>query len=702
MKIRPASHEGRIGEQSTRQAPAFTRTLIFNVVGLVMVLELTLLTAMVWQGITDTEAAARSNAKETLDRSTERLEILIRAAQMTGDSAEHAAHGAALTGASLRSTLEHSLSAFEQRPELSYVGIVLPETGEYGNLERTAKGDILLWLFPGKRAHDAVTRSFNLTRQGFVLHEEKFAYDYDPRSRPFYQAAVSAPGSGRWIPTYQWIVHNTPGQSLWGFSYVKALHDDSGRLIGVLDTDFDMPALNRFIRSLNTEYHCLIQVVELGSTARLIGDAKVDLAPLPVPDDLVSLLKFDGDVWLNKIKVNGEHRWVAARRLNLQGGRSWMVVTTQPAPLIDPALQRQLYHVGEMGLVIALGLILISIRLGQRFGRPLAKLEQRVAAIGLDELVDQPEKTNDTRTEFREIQLLNVAVDNMATVVHQLFESKEQVTATNEQLELRVALRTNELAKAQHELMNAEKMASLGAMVAGISHELNTPISNTLLAASTMEHLIEGLDQKAQNKSLSVSALSEFLVTGKELSTLITRSTKRAVTLIESFKQVAIDQTSERRRHFDLKDVIDDNAASLFPKLKATGIKLENLVAPGIACDSFPGPLGQILINLIDNAILHGLQESKSGIIRIVAEQLGNQVILTVKDNGIGMTPHVLAHVFDPFFTTKLGKGGSGLGMSISYQIATSVLGGELVARSILGEGATFILSFPKVAPFTV
>ena len=137
--------------------------------------------AMVWQGVISTEEATRREVKDTLDRATERLKILIRAAEMTAESAERAALTPEVTGTTLRSALEHSLAAFEQRPELSYLGIVLPEAGEYGNLERTATGEILLWLFPGARKDDPVTRNFILTDKGFVLHQELLAYDYDPR-----------------------------------------------------------------------------------------------------------------------------------------------------------------------------------------------------------------------------------------------------------------------------------------------------------------------------------------------------------------------------------------------------------------------------------------------------------------------------------------------------------------------------------------
>jgi signal transduction histidine kinase len=140
----------------------------------------------------------------------------------------------------------------------------------------------------------------------------------------------------------------------------------------------------------------------------------------------------------------------------------------------------------------------------------------------------------------------------------------------------------------------------------------------------------------------------------------------------------------------------------MLTNFKKKKIQVINSVPSGIECNSFPGPLGQILANVIQNAILHGFDERSAGTIHIEADSQQKQVILRISDDGAGMPQNVLSHVFDPFFTTKLGKGGSGLGLSISHRIATSVLGGDLKVESTLGHGATFILVLPRVAPFPI
>ncbi|ACO78810.1 cyclic di-GMP signal transduction protein [Azotobacter vinelandii CA] len=426
--------EGIIHAQDVRErlAPSFTRALVSNVAVLVVALGLALLVAMAWQGTASSEEAARQEIAETLNRTLGRLRILVRAAEMTAESAERGVRTLGASGAMLRPTLENSLAAFEQRPELSYLGIVQPETGEYGNLERTATGEILLWLFPGNRPTDPAVRNFILTDEGFVPHRTYPANGYDPRRRPFYQAASNGPAEGTWMPAYRWIVHFSDDSEppLWGLSYAKALRDEAGKLVSVLDTDFDIPALNGFLKSLATEYHSRLHVVELGATPRLIGGPDVGREPLPLPAELASLSGFSGDAFVDRMELEGEQRWVGARRLDLKGGISWLVVASRTAPFIEAPLRHQLFQVLGMGLAIALGLVLVSVRTARRFGRPLAELERRVTGIGLHDLNASATSPLSSADDFRETQLLGKALDRMAAAVRQQVRAKEQQVAS--------------------------------------------------------------------------------------------------------------------------------------------------------------------------------------------------------------------------------------------------------------------------------
>jgi signal transduction histidine kinase len=273
---------------------------------------------------------------------------------------------------------------------------------------------------------------------------------------------------------------------------------------------------------------------------------------------------------------------------------------------------------------------------------------------------------------------------------------------TNASLEQRVEERSAQLADMQKKAMDSERLTSLGSMVAGISHELNTPLGNAMTVSTTLEAQVRNLSQQVAQGKLTRTDMEKFLHSAAEMSLLATQSITRAANLVASFKQVAVDQTSEQRRPFLLDRVIADNVAALRPSLGLMHVKVTQNIPADVQCDSFPGPLGQVLTNLVQNAAVHGFDGKAEGQIQIIATLQGDQVELVVVDDGVGMDKKVLMHVFDPFFTTRLGKGGSGLGLSVSYRIATSVLGGSLYARSEPGRGSTFTLKFPVNAPAAI
>lgn len=284
--------------------------------------------------------------------------------------------------------------------------------------------------------------------------------------------------------------------------------------------------------------------------------------------------------------------------------------------------------------------------------------------------------------------------------------SEDALQTLNETLEQRVNERTSELNRTvaalkitQNDLLEAEKMASLGSMVAGISHELNTPIGSAVTLASTLHDQVHKFILEVESGKLKKSELIEFLNHNSELSDLLLKCTARASELILSFKQIAIDQTSERRRDFMLDSLIEDVVSTLQPNIKRLPIEIQVDAEKNVHCDTFPGPLGQILANLVLNAVTHAFGNTEPGTILVEAHRLdGERIELTVSDNGCGMSSEVLIHVFDPFFTTRLGQGGSGLGLAVCQRIAGSVLGGSLTVKSTLGKGSQFTLIFPMTA----
>lgn len=293
-------------------------------------------------------------------------------------------------------------------------------------------------------------------------------------------------------------------------------------------------------------------------------------------------------------------------------------------------------------------------------------------------------------------------------------ESRKKIEALNAQLETRVVERTAELQASNRELcdtvealnqtkdqlVQSEKLAALGALVAGISHELNTPIGNGLTVASSLEHRVEKFSEML-DAGMRRSDLQSFVDETRTAAEIITRNLSRAGHLVSSFKQVAVDQTSSQRRTFELASVVSEILLTLGAVIKKTRCHIAVNVPANILLESYPGPLGQVISNLITNALVHAFEPDASGDIVIHAELQanGNFVELSVRDNGLGIPPENQRRIFDPFFTTRLGQGGSGLGLHIVHNIVGGVLGGKIKVHSTLGQGTEFCMTLPIVAP---
>lgn len=254
------------------------------------------------------------------------------------------------------------------------------------------------------------------------------------------------------------------------------------------------------------------------------------------------------------------------------------------------------------------------------------------------------------------------------------------------------------LQHAQEELVRSEKLAALGSLVAGVAHELNTPIGNSLLAVSTL------IDQARTFTRISAdgmkrSTLQHFIDDINAGGEIVLRNLHRAVDLVASFKQVAVDRTTSQCRTFLLADLVNEILLVLVPTSKKSGIVVRQEIAEAIEMHSYPGPFGQVLINLINNGLTHAFEGHSEGEIVVSARALdGDRIEVVVADNGAGIAPENMGKIYDPFFTTKLGRGGSGLGLNIVYNIVYGVLQGRIDVESKLGEGTRFVLNLPRVS----
>ena len=271
----------------------------------------------------------------------------------------------------------------------------------------------------------------------------------------------------------------------------------------------------------------------------------------------------------------------------------------------------------------------------------------------------------------------------------------------------------------REKLIATEKMAALGSLVAGIAHELSTPIGNGLLVATTLGERVREIAARFPG-GLSRAMLDDYLAEALENARILEHNLRRAAQLINSFRQISVDQESTQRRRFGLSTLVAEVVLALSPMLRRTPFTLSQQVDADIVMDSYPGALEQVLINLVSNAVIHGLAGRASGRIvvtgrRVVVDDAaaGESVVapvgpvqvververveLVVEDDGRGIERDALARVFEPFYTTRGGEGGSGLGLSIVHNLVSGLLGGEVALTSTAGAGTRFCLTLPRV-----
>ena len=247
--------------------------------------------------------------------------------------------------------------------------------------------------------------------------------------------------------------------------------------------------------------------------------------------------------------------------------------------------------------------------------------------------------------------------------------------------------------RAQKKLVEAEKMAALGSLVAGVAHEINTPVGTALTASTLLDQRTQEFGARFAAGQLRKSDVTRYMDVARETVGLVLSNINRAADLIQSFKQVAVDQTSAERRIFHLDAYLDEIITSLSPNLRMAAATVEVACDPAIEMHSYPGAIAQVITNLVMNAVNHAFEEKRGGRIMIRADRIEpGRIKIEFHDNGKGMAPDVLARIFDPFFTMKRGSGGTGLGMHIVYNLVTQQLGGSIVAQSVEGEGTTFTL----------
>jgi signal transduction histidine kinase/purine-cytosine permease-like protein len=337
---------------------------------------------------------------------------------------------------------------------------------------------------------------------------------------------------------------------------------------------------------------------------------------------------------------------------------------------------------------------------GRRLGRFLGLFSLAAAVIGAVFLLTY--RLVDVRWIVVDTDLVNMLLRLYVAVLVVLAVGTWWIVLSHESRELTAAelLQSLEyLEMTRKELIESERMAWLGGLVAGVAHEINTPVGIAVSAASYLQDRTEQVKAKLAAGALPPAELKHYLDDASQSARLLLSNANRAAQLVQSFKQVAVDQASDERRRFDLREYIEETLLSLRPKLAETHVNVRLDCPQGIKMDSYPGPLAQVLTNLVLNSLQHAFEPDVAGSISIVVRAQDNgEVAIRYEDDGRGVAENLREKVFEPFFTTRRGAGGSGLGLYVVYNIVTRKLNGSISVESRDATGIAFVIRIPQVS----
>jgi len=326
------------------------------------------------------------------------------------------------------------------------------------------------------------------------------------------------------------------------------------------------------------------------------------------------------------------------------------------------------------------------VKTNDRLDQQNLMLEQEVA-----------KKTANLSQAMMDLQKQKYQLENQQKTLKEEIETRRgtETQLLHQTTELEHTIET--LGMAHGKLVESEKLAALGSLVAGITHDVNTPIGVGVTATTYLSERLKALGKKFNDKSLSANDMKSFIDEGNQSIELLNTNLNRASELIASFKQIAVDQASEAIRTINLKEYLNEIITSLKPKLKKSALTINIDCPDDIEMKVPAGAISQIFTNFLLNSVIHGFDGKEKGQIDIIIQDGGDSVNIDYKDNGNGMSQEQLSHLFDPFYTTKREEGGSGLGTSIAYNLVKQTLEGEIRAESELNKGLTYHLELPKI-----
>lgn len=537
--------------------------------------------------------------------------------------------------------------------------------------------------------------------------------DYDPRTRPWY-----APVKAKPQPMWSEIYINQDEKQETTISSLTPVFDKKGVLRGVADVDIRLSELHTFLKNSISKGSGMIYIVD--DQWRVISDSVDGSKKTQSNDNLdaqLLLAKSSNNTFISasskylidhkmpfdkvvNLQINENNQLVMVSNLDQPSGLNWKVVTVIPEIDImgDVKARERTALLANISIAL-LGVIIGSFLLNRAIS-PILKTSAAAKNIADGKWDTTIEKDgsiiHETCLLVEGFNVMSRKISETITALQAANCEIEQLHADEKKnLEALIDKKTDALKQAMHELFEKEKLASLGSLVSGIAHEINTPLGVAITTNSYLKMLLQNAKEKNRFGKTTVADLIIHHDDMDEGIAIIDRNLERASDLVKSFKQISIEQSVDEKIEFGMLDYIQSTLLTLKPALKQGSHKIDILCDPDLRLRSYPGAFSQIITNLVMNSITHGFEDRTKGEILIHLDHTGEEVVILYSDNGKGIAPEILPKIFDPFFTTKRGNGGSGLGLNIVYNIITNQLGGKIKCKSIVGENTTFKMELP-------
>lgn len=547
----------------------------------------------------------------------------------------------------------------------------------------------------------------------FTWERESGHYDY--HNQPWYRLAIPAdwPRNEHRPQTFYWSRPYTDSHNQQTVMTVAVpMYDEKQKLLGVATVNWNAGKMLQPLEGLQISPGTRVALYDPLSARFLTAET---ISPL-------SLLNNPGQ------SFSREHQTASGDYLFAARTQTGLIIAAL-VPRQELATLVSGFLAGNMGVNIAIAVVFIAVMalvLTILF-RPFEQILQRLRDAVLlnsqsDRLTFNPIRYDDSNEFSPIVDTFNTLVDQIARYTDRLsrtntllYAEQRRAEELNSTLEQKVSERTRELAEknqelneslrmlklTQQQLVNLEKHAALGDIVAGLAHEINTPLGISVTAVSALEEQLRDLEEQFRSHKLTRQSFDEYTELTREGVSIAADNLRRAADLIARFKQVAVDQASEQKRDFELCDYLNSILTSLRPGYKYRPVKVELNCAQRVIISSYPGALAQIITNLITNSLTHGFPPDRDdrdhpGNITLTVTEEGQNVCIIYRDDGAGMSEDTRNHLFDPFFTTRAQHGGSGLGTYIIQDLVCHQLQGTLEVSSSPGAGCEFIIRLPR------